>query len=544
MERLKSPFLAVGVVVWAASLALYLSTLAPTLTWGYQGIGVDGGELLAAANTFGIPHPSGYPTYTLLLKTFATLIPVGDFAHRGNLLSAVLASGSVVAIYWTILHFCRFLRPDGPRPVWIAGSALGAAVFGTAPLVWSQATITEVYALNAFFVAVLLLMASHIALDVSADAGAQLDGARPRLMLFAFLAGLGLGNHLTLLAIAVPLLFWLWTSLGWRRLASPWVIASFVLGLAIYVYLPLRAAQNPPINWGDADTLGGIAWMLSGRVYQDYVFGVPLGSIPNRVVQWAELVFSQLNPLGIFLGVMAVLPLWRMARVFLLMSLASIVVLTTYSVTYNTIDSEVLTIPSFVLLSLSIGVGFVWIIPGISSWVEEAIRRRYSLGTRELWADVPVPTAILTLIAFGALPLTAAILNYSSQNLRGDRAAYEYAREVLDSVPDGSLVMSASEDKAFSLWYMGFVDDSDRELAPVAVPLLQFEWYWRSLSSRFPDRFPAEPPADVREALERIVEHNDGRSGVFFTYRDGLLERSFEMTQVGSRLYQAVPKED
>ena len=54
--------------------------------------GVDGGELLVAAHGLGIPHPPGYPTYTLLLRSFATLVPIGDFAFRGTLLSAVLAS--------------------------------------------------------------------------------------------------------------------------------------------------------------------------------------------------------------------------------------------------------------------------------------------------------------------------------------------------------------------------------------------------------------------------------------------------------------------
>ena len=51
--------LAVGLVLAIASLALYVSTLAPTLTWGWNDAGVDGGELLAAADGFGVPHPPG-----------------------------------------------------------------------------------------------------------------------------------------------------------------------------------------------------------------------------------------------------------------------------------------------------------------------------------------------------------------------------------------------------------------------------------------------------------------------------------------------------
>ena len=107
IQRILSAQFVAGVAVFVATLGLYLATLAPTLTWGWNGLGVDGGELLAAAYTLGIPHPPGYPIYTLLLKVFATIVPVGDFAFRGNLLSALLASGSVVLIYLTVLRFCR-----------------------------------------------------------------------------------------------------------------------------------------------------------------------------------------------------------------------------------------------------------------------------------------------------------------------------------------------------------------------------------------------------------------------------------------------------
>ena len=84
-QRITSITFLGGVGVWAVSLALYLATIAPTLTWGKDSVGVDGGELLAAASTLGIPHPPGYPTYKLLLKLFASIVPVGDFAFRGNL---------------------------------------------------------------------------------------------------------------------------------------------------------------------------------------------------------------------------------------------------------------------------------------------------------------------------------------------------------------------------------------------------------------------------------------------------------------------------
>ena len=529
-ERLTSPAVLAGVAVWLASLGLYLATLAPTLTWGHDGIGVDGGELLAAAKTLGVPHPPGYPTYTLLLKLFATLVPVGDFAFRGNLLSAVCAATSVALLYWAALRFCRHLKPDSPRSLPITSAAIGSVVFATTPLLWSQAVMTEVYTLNTLFVGALLVIAFHLVLRPQARRRSR---ARERadsikLGLFGLLLGLGLGNHLTLLAVAVPLLLWLWSTLGWRRLASPWAVAGLVVGLGIYIYLPLSAAQEPAVNWGNADSFGGLAWMLSGRVYQDLVFGVPAGSLLDHTGEWVELVFEQLNPLGIFLGVVGGFVLRSQHFKFFLASLASIALLSVYSITYRTVDSEVLVIPAFMLFALWVAVGFLWTVAIVSDLATE-LRASVRTGALDRILTNPVPA--LAIIALGALPVTAVILNYSSQNLRGEDQAYRYARNVVQSVPDGSVLLSSEEDRAFSLWYMGYVEETERDIAPIAVPLLQFDWYWRNISERFPDRFPADGPTDISVALKTIVEHNDGNAKVFFTYWEPSLDDAFDLEE-------------
>jgi hypothetical protein len=106
-------------------------------------------------------------------------------------------------------------------------------------------------------------------------------------------------------------------------------------------------------------------------------------------------------------------------------------------------------------------------------------------------------------------------------------------------LPEGSIILSAKERQAFSLWYMRFVEDTGRDFAPVAVPLLQFDWYWRSISQQFPDMFQGDAPDDHTQTIRRIVEHN-GESKVFFTYPDHFLERSFELERTG-KLFRASP---
>lgn len=535
-ERLPSSPVLAGIGVSAGALALYLSTIAPTLTWGYLARGVDGGELLAAANTFGVPHPPGYPTYTLLLKLFATLVPVGDFAFRGNLMSALLATGSVALLYAVVLRFCGYMWPNGPRSLRTVSAALGAGVFAASPLFWSQAIITEVHTLNALFAGLLLLIATRLALPTEPRG----EGSpRNMLVLFGLVLGLGLGNHLTLLAIAVPLALWVAASLGWRNVASVWPVLALFVGLSIYVYLPISASQEPAVNWGNADTVGGMAWMLSGRVYQEHVFGVSSGAIGGRVRDWADLSFDQFNPIGIFLGLVGAASLRTRQRWFLAASLASIAVVSVYSITFNTIDASVLTIPAFMVFSIWIGVGFYAVISSFSEWASSA-----NQAAQQAALKFVTNRTVLALSIIGALamPISSVVLNHDDQNLRSDRRAFEYAKTVIDSVPDGSVVVSARETTAFSMWYMRYAEETDRDVAPIASPLLQFDWYWRNLNARFPDRFPADGPTDIALAVKRIVEHNDGRADVYFTYMDALLPGVDleQITQLGpGPLYKA-----
>jgi hypothetical protein len=89
-------------------LLVYLLTLARTLTWAHDG--ADGGDLIVAVLTGGVPHPPGYPTYLLLGSLFARL-QVGAPAFRLNLMSAVGAA-AVVAVTGWYFYYGLGQRPD------------------------------------------------------------------------------------------------------------------------------------------------------------------------------------------------------------------------------------------------------------------------------------------------------------------------------------------------------------------------------------------------------------------------------------------------
>src|SRR5581483_9267726 len=120
-----------AVIAACAALLLYARTTAPSVLPG------DSGEFQFAAWGFWLAHPSGYPVYLLLGGLWQHLFPFGDPAYRLNLLSAVwsaLAVGVAFLVFWNVTP---------------ARSAafIAALTFAASPLVWSQATRAEVYAL-------------------------------------------------------------------------------------------------------------------------------------------------------------------------------------------------------------------------------------------------------------------------------------------------------------------------------------------------------------------------------------------------------------
>src|SRR5207245_998256 len=118
---------------------LYLRTLCPTVYLG------DPGEFCTAIATGGVPHPPGYPLFSLLGRAALALIPFGEPAFRIGCVVALAAALAVAALYF-------LAREIGATP-WAA--ATSAAVFAVSYGFWSQSTRVEVYSLHVLLVTLL-----------------------------------------------------------------------------------------------------------------------------------------------------------------------------------------------------------------------------------------------------------------------------------------------------------------------------------------------------------------------------------------------------
>ena len=196
---------------------------------------------------------------------------------------------------------------------------------GLAPIFWSQALITEVYALAAFFTALVVVFA--------------LRGGPGWALGLAWCVGMG--SHPTLLFLA-PLVAWrAWGNRGGRlrRLAQAGLLV--LLGWGAMYGPVLLARGGTPSAWGDVSTLGGWWALVSGQLYRGYVFGLPLTAWPQRLLAWMGLMARQFTPFGVALAGLGWLHLWRELRPLAAASALAFGAFSLYAIGYNTADSLV-----------------------------------------------------------------------------------------------------------------------------------------------------------------------------------------------------------
>jgi tetratricopeptide (TPR) repeat protein len=250
----RTDWLAAALVV-AVTFGLYLYTLMPNV--GLQ----DSGELVTAAALFGVPHPPGYPLWSLSGFLLKTLLPVGNYAWRINLESAIfgsLACGILTLLVasssrW-LLH--RSLPEDRNRRAMISfyGAAAAGMILGFSDAVWGQGVFAEVYTLNAFLLLLTLLCLYRWIVAPE---------KRRWLVAAVFAYNLGLTNHPTMLMIAPAFLLPVFLV---RRSFFP----SFLLGFSF-----LTVTAMGVLTWYSGDSgMESIAWRLAAG---EAILGAALG---------------------------------------------------------------------------------------------------------------------------------------------------------------------------------------------------------------------------------------------------------------------------
>ncbi|MBI5942779.1 MAG: DUF2723 domain-containing protein [Chloroflexi bacterium] len=432
--------------------------------------------MITAAATGGLAHPTGYPLYLILARGFQ-LIPIGSLAFRTNLLSAVAAVLAALLIYFVVIDH---LSPSGVEksPRWLAG-LVSAYAFGLSPLVWSQAVITEVYTLNAFFIALILFLVSNTV--------AQKTKQKNLDLMLGLTFGLAAGNHVTIILTSPILLFskafvhaatgkWHYDARSlYRRIA--WIGT----GLLVYLTLPLRAFSKPPVNWGNPSTFEGFKWLVTGQLYQDQIFALTPALVLERVRAIAGLLIGQFGIPGLLFGLMGGIVFYKRSQ----LHQQSIWIFFAYSVLalgYAAFDSFVYLIPAFLSFS-------IWIGLGVSGTVGLVSQKSQRIGN-----SLSIIFVVYLFVLSGS--------HWRQVDASRDTRAESFGKEVLAEAQEDSIVFAKGDKAIFTMWYFHFALHQRADIVVIAPDLLHFDWYRESLRLLYPQLVitDAEPTLDAVKA--------------------------------------------
>ena len=412
-------------MLWARTLlsvavgVLYLGTLLPGGFW------LDTSEFIAGVHTLGVVHPPGHPLYVMLAKFLSLLLPFGDIAFRINLFSALTGVGCALLV----AEIVRILVDAVSERQIIGAAWLGAAagwLFATTSGAWMQGIRAEVYALNTLLILLAILFAMRF-WDRKSHGAAYA---------FSATIGLALCNHhyLTFFFLPAPLLMLASTQNGRDLLSSRrcLVACSLVMcGLLAYAYLPIRAATDPVVNWGDPTTLERFFDVLTAKTFQGSV-GAEAStiSVGDNLGIAMGMMAGQLSLVGFLAAIIAYVFLWRRARPIAIL-LVAIVVFNCFTKAIMMIDPNNPDDYGYLMTGTAILVVGIGVLPAF-------FPHHIVIG------------ACATALAIGGGSL--AIAEYPTLNLSNERSAETVVDASLERQPPNSVALVNFYSEFFNFW--------------------------------------------------------------------------------------------
>ena len=467
--------LALAFGVFAAVFLLYLYCATPGLS-AYR----DSGDMAASAWTLGVAHPPGYPLYLLLGRIWTGLLAWGGVAYRLHALSALAGAAAAALVAWIVAG------SGTDRPSLFAAAA-AAALLALSPAFWHLSLVSEMYSLNGLVGAALLAMLI----------GRGPRAPDPRLFAGALLFALGLGNHQTLVAALPGLL----VAAGFRfeRRRVIWVSGFFLLGLALYAYLPLRSLADPVLNWGEPDTLRKFLRLVTRgdyggvRLHPDRPAGLFSASAWGSGLLYSlQLALRELGWFGAALAVWGLIvgrarPEVRGAALAAFASGPLFVV-------WANLDPARAETYAILEPHLVLPVVFT---ACLSGWGLIALARALTPRMRDF--------AIPALAAVFALSHAATHAQGAAARLatRWDLSAYDYGGALAAALPKDALLYDPDDQTAFTLSYFQLARGERLDV----IPLLYFRtrWGYEQLRRRRPELLPEGDLLSGQELSSALV---------------------------------------
>jgi hypothetical protein len=503
-------------IVAGVVLCLYFVTMAPsTAMW-------DTSEYIAAAYSFGLPHPPGNPFFVIIGHLFSLLPIAPTVAARINVLAAV--SSAVAAGFWFLITEQILRDWLTSRTLRIVGAVLAAVIGATAFTVWNQSVVNEkVYTVSLTGIAIVSWLAVRWSTSPDRPSADRL------LVMIAYLCGLGYANHMAGMlaapAVGVAVIVRRPATVLRGKLLLACVIA-LVVGLTPFATQPIRAAYFPALNEGEPTacrTKLEFSCTFSAETYRAFMYNFNRGqygkpnlsdrqaSFGEQVGMWwlyfkwqwirdarSEYPFPQALLAATFL-VLGLFGAWvhyqrhRQSFWYFGTLMFTMTLLLIYYLNFKLGNSqdpgsqaphEVRDRDYFFLWSYSAwgvwaALGLVYVWESIASLIgsREARVGRTAIAEPTVRSWISASPALLLAV----VPLAS---NWSVASRGRHHATRDVAADLLNSVEPYGVLVTVGDNDTFPLWYAQEVEGIRRDVVVANTSLLNTDWYARQIIRR------------------------------------------------------------
>ena len=484
MQTVKKSF---WLFVSAFFFIVYLTTLAPSV------VEIDSGELAAVQATLGIAHPTGYPLFTMIGYLFS-LIPLNfSKIYQLNILAAFWCSlGAGIFAYTvklvldniTSFQFNKTVKIEKskknikgkknvpvskktsiPENIKYLTALFSGSILAFEQTFWFQSTSVEVYSLHIFLINLIILFLIKAYLF---DKNPLNKIVKKRWMLFAVVLGLGFTNHMTTLLIlpGAAYLYFEKNKFNSSSIKTILLLLLIFLPLLIlfYSYLPIRASQNPQLNWGNPVNFENFYRHISGKQYQVWLFS-STAAAKKQLAYFINRLPDEFN-ISLFIALFGILVSFFMARKFFIFLLITFLFTVAYSINYDIVDIDSYFLLAFIALSFFSAFGIIKIL----SYLE----------IKKFGIIIP---SILILLFIGV----EFYYNYTNVDQSNVYTFKDYTLDLINSTEKNSIIFSYEWDYFVSeSYYFRYVENFRRDVAIVDKELMRRSWYYNQLKTNYP----------------------------------------------------------
>lgn len=407
---------------------LYVHHLSPGV------YGTDSGDFISAALTKGIPHPSGYPLFTLLGILFLKLPIPATPAWKMGLISVLASSTSVIIFYLINIKVTK------NKIISFISSLMLAFTY----TFWLYAEVVEVFALHNLFI----LSIIYISIIFYESKNIK------HLYVLSFLLGLSLTNNLSIFLVFPAIVVFILINKDVLKLVFNLKVIIkcfflFILGLIPYIYIPIAANNNPYINWGMAVNIENFLYLVLRKKYGwgvgNYSKLSPLDSLHSYLIYFQ----TYLSPLVLVFSLIGLVYLFKKCKKVSIFLITLFIFLGPFYVIYSRVSTQNFTmigvlerfyLSSIVTLMIFIAPG----LDGILKFINRLLKN----------PELKILIHNLALITITIIPITFFIVNFQKTNLSQNYYFDQLAFEIVTPLPQKSYLLLTTDTHLFPTVYI------------------------------------------------------------------------------------------